>query len=49
MGALDIALMALIFVGAAYWLYRSLLKEKGSCAGCCGPQEKEREKHEDGS
>ena len=30
----DFTAMALIFAGAAYMLYRSLVKEKSGCAGC---------------
>jgi hypothetical protein len=34
MSFIDIALMAVIIVGAVYLLYRSLWKKKGHCPGC---------------
>jgi hypothetical protein len=34
MSIVDVAAMALIFAGAAYTLYRSLVTEKSGCHGC---------------
>jgi len=44
MGFGDIIFMALIFVGAAYMLYRTLFRKRGSCAACHGSAGKHKEK-----